>query len=83
MNDEPATYPWIYTSFTKEVEILREHFRRDPKCHFVLLTDFCRLLTSTLQLERSDERKARLVGLSDSSTGVRYFIEFEKLGVCR
>jgi hypothetical protein len=62
---------------------LRERFKSEQGCEFVHSADFCKLLVSSLDLKRSDEKAARLAGLRDMSTGIRYFIELEKLGIYR
>jgi hypothetical protein len=75
--------PLCQLIFGDEVVRMRKRFRSELACKFVEASDFCRLLVSSLDLERSDENTARLAGLRDMSTGIRYLIELEKLGVYR
>jgi hypothetical protein len=62
---------------------LREKLQRDPRCRFVNFVEFSRLLVSRFPLERSYSIGGDMVGLLDRTTGVRFFIEFEKLQVVR
>ncbi len=56
---------------------------KDPKCRLLTAGEFCNLLISRSNLERSDETNLSLAGLRDRETGHRYFVELEKLQVFR
>ena len=62
-----------------EIERLRRQLREQPDCRFVSPPKFFRLLVSRSRLERSIDHMANVVGLSDCETGMRYFVESEKL----
>ena len=64
-----------------EIEHVRRQLSEQPNCRFVSRPHFFRLLVSRSRLERSDDRTANVAGLSDCETGMRYFVEYEKLGV--
>lgn len=66
------------TSFQTEN---REAILSDPKCRLITAVEFCRLLVSRSNLERSNETSLSLAGLRDRETGQRYFVELEKLRV--
>lgn len=56
---------------------------KDSKCRLLTPGEFCNLLISRFNLERSDETDLSLAGLRDRETGQRYFVELEKLRVFR
>jgi hypothetical protein len=56
---------------------------QDPSCRLLSVAEYCRLLISRSELERSDEKSLELAGVRDRKTGRRYFVELEKLGVDR
>jgi len=57
----------------------RRLLRRQPTHQFLDREAFCQLLISSRRLARSDDENANLRGLYDQETGVRYFIEGERL----
>jgi hypothetical protein len=72
-----------HTMFGEEVGNLRKRFMCESGCQFVHPAYFCSLIVSSLDLKRSDENTARLAGLLDMTSGIRYLIELEKLGIYR
>ena len=68
---------------TSLVSETRKMIIQDPNCRLISVIEYCRLLISRSNLERSDEISLELAGLRDRETGRRYFVELEKLGVDR
>ena len=60
-------------------ERLRRQLQQESLCRFVNRAKFCDLLVSNLKLERADVIGARIRGLYDPETRMRYLIEEENL----
>jgi hypothetical protein len=76
----------LYTEETSRTSLASEKRKmiiRNPNCRLISVTEYCGLLISRSNLERSDETSLELAGLRDRETGLRYFVELEKLGVDR
>jgi len=78
-----SDYPMAIDSWPSQIEFQRMQIRTDPSCRFVSWADYCKLLVSNLRLERTSNISAKLAGLREPATGVRYFIELEKVEVRR
>ena len=57
----------------------RRLLKMHSKNHFLGRDAFCMLLRSRRRLERANDQVANVRGLYDRETGVRYFIEEERL----
>ncbi len=73
-----AMQPWA-----SQIESRRMQIGTDPNCHFVSWAGYCKLLISTLRLERISNEGAKLTGLREPATGICYFVEHEKIEVRR
>lgn len=58
---------------------LRAELRGRPPVTFVEPDEYCQLATANRQLIRSDEPAAGIRGILDPESGMRFFIEEEKL----
>jgi hypothetical protein len=58
---------------------IRERLRNGHRCRFVSPAEFCRLLLSRRRFVRSDVHGANLKGLFDPATGMRFFVEADRL----
>ncbi len=77
-NDATPKHSW-----SSQIESHRMQLRTDPSCCFVSWAGYCKLLISHLRLERTYNESAKLAGLREPATGMRYFIEHEKIEVSR
>lgn len=62
-----------------ETASIRQKLQGQDDIKFVDRFEFSKLLVSFRRLERSDVGKARIHGLRDPLSGIRYLIEEEKL----
>lgn len=62
-----------------ETKQLREQLQLQKNVQFVKQGEFRKLLVSFRRLERSDVPKARICGLRDIASGIRYLIPEEQL----
>lgn len=64
---------------TKPIQEQRRQLSERAGCRFVESDEFCQLLLGFRKLVRADETALKIRGLLDVETGVRFFIEQEKL----